>query len=327
VELLVVITIIGILIALLLPAVQAAREAARRVQCQNNLKQLALACLNHEQVNGFLPSNGWGTYWEGDPDRGFDKRQPGGWIYNILPYMEQQSIHDLGIGQDLSTKMTIFAQREGTPLAGLICPTRRKVALEPDVGYYPGGGTPPCTFKNMNPPPMFTRTDYAICAGDATIGWSCEKPSTLGPFTLAEGDDPGYNWDPTGEEKNMDGVSYLRSMITFRDITDGASNTYLVGEKYLNPDDYDTGADNADNEGVYIGFSNDVTRMAAHAPMQDTPGYTDNFCSPFGSAHSGIFQMSMCDGSVQAVSYSITLAVHMALGNRKDGLAIDGKAL
>ena len=99
VELLVVITIIGILIALLLPAVQAAREAARQAQCRNNLKQLALACLNHEQIHRFLPTNGWGTYWEGDPDRGVAKSQPGGWVFNVLPYIEQPTIHDLGKGQ------------------------------------------------------------------------------------------------------------------------------------------------------------------------------------------------------------------------------------
>ena len=70
VELLVVITIIGILIALLLPAVQAAREAARIPQCQNNLKQLSLGCLQCEHVNGFYPTGGWGFVWVGDPDRG-----------------------------------------------------------------------------------------------------------------------------------------------------------------------------------------------------------------------------------------------------------------
>ena len=123
VELLVVITIIGILIALPLPAVQAAREAARQLQCKNNIKQLALGCLNHEHVQGFLPTNGWTTFFEGDPDRGFSIHQPGGWVYNILPYIEQPAMHDLGAGQSFTTKMTTFTLREATPLAVLICPT------------------------------------------------------------------------------------------------------------------------------------------------------------------------------------------------------------
>ncbi len=98
VELLVVITIIGILISLLMPAVQSAREAARRVQCQNNVKQMALACLSHEQAMTFLPTDGWGWSWLGEPDRGYGIHQPGGWSYNILPFLEQGALHDLGSG-------------------------------------------------------------------------------------------------------------------------------------------------------------------------------------------------------------------------------------
>src|SRR5579862_9232698 len=94
VELLVVITIIGILISLLLPAVNSAREAARQTQCKNNLKQLGLAACSHETINKFFPSGGWGWNWVGDPNQGYGPLQPGNWIYNVFPYCDQQALHD-----------------------------------------------------------------------------------------------------------------------------------------------------------------------------------------------------------------------------------------
>ncbi len=99
VELLVVIAIIGILIALMLPAIQVAREAGRRISCANHFKQLGLACLNHVNQQDWYPTGGWGWDWVGDPNRGFGQAQPGGWAYNILPFMEFHSVHDEGLGQ------------------------------------------------------------------------------------------------------------------------------------------------------------------------------------------------------------------------------------
>ena len=91
------IAIIGILVGLLLPAVQAARESARRIQCANyKLRQLAISFHNHEGAHKHLPSGGWGWPWLGYPEYGYGEDQPGGWMYNILPFMEEGILHDRG---------------------------------------------------------------------------------------------------------------------------------------------------------------------------------------------------------------------------------------
>ena len=79
---------------------QAAREAARRVQCNNNLKQLSLGMLGFEQLNGHFPSGGWGFHLIGDPDRGTGLEQPGGWFFSILPHIEQAALYQLGSDGD-----------------------------------------------------------------------------------------------------------------------------------------------------------------------------------------------------------------------------------
>ncbi len=306
VELLVVITIIGILISLLLPAVQSAREAARRLQCSNNLKQLGLACLNHEEMHRFLPTGGWGYLWAGDPDRGYDKRQPGGWAYNILPYMEQAALHDLGTG--VANKKPTRDVLIATPVAGLYCPSRRSPAIYPNKANL--------TMFNANSVSMVSRMDYAANAGDFAVSCGC------GPATLDLGD--GMDWSKLCYLPGFTGTIYLRSETTSAMIFDGLSNTYLVGEKHISPDYYSTGDDTGDDGNAFSGFDCDTIRYAGSSclPYQDNPGGA--LYLSFGSAHAAGFNMVFCDGSVHTISYSINATIHANLGNRKDGVAIDG---
>jgi prepilin-type N-terminal cleavage/methylation domain-containing protein/prepilin-type processing-associated H-X9-DG protein len=345
VELLVVITIIGILIALLLPAVQAAREAARQLQCKNNLKQLALGCLQHEHQLGRLPAGGWGWGWSGDPDLGNDQHQPGGWIYNVLPFIEQQAMHDLGAGSSWNSpqKMAANLQRISTPLTVLNCPTRR-----PAIAF-PWNAHPPEV--NADPPVAVARSDYAANQGDvATYGsiggpnlwqWTLYYSLEAGPATPEDGGIFGTQQPAAAQIAKADatyaayakaatGVVYTGSLVKLSDIPDGTSTTYLIGEKYVAPDCYLINyigglIDYGDNEMALVGDNADVSRWTRWAPVQDTPGYST--FAPFGSAHSNGFQMAFCDGSVQLMSFTIDATAHRYLGNRKDGQAIDAKKL
>ena len=349
VELLVVITIIGILIALLLPAVQAAREAARRLQCTNNLKHLGLAAISHEQANGFLPTGGWGS-WAGEPTRGFSKRQPGSWFYNILPYMEMMDLHDLGITEGLRSQGTRrgFTQRVSTPVAIFICPTRRRVTTFKYTSGINGMGM---VLPNVYPVPATVgRSDYATCVGDADTMFLTEC-GPMGDLTRIDNnvlptdarwaeEYPGCVNSQTGGTPT--GVTYRRSMTRLRDIKDGVSHTYLVGEKNINPDCYLNGTSVGDDQTWDSSFCFDVIRWSGSirtdgvnydsfgsadelvAPGPDTPGVEE--IQSFGSAHAGSFNMAFCDGSVHAVSYSIDAETHHRLGNIADGKPVDAGA-
>ena len=311
IELLVVIAIIGILIALLLPAVQAAREAARVMQCANQLKQMGLAWHSHEEAYGYFPGGGWGAHWVGDPDRGAGIRQPGGWIFQQLPFIEQSQLHELGAGEPQARKRQLAAQVIRTPLSFLNCPSRRLPIA------YPMNPT----HTNSTHTDLATRPDYAACAGDNA--WS--EPYTWEPATLEEGDSSSARWREDvgdGPWRDYNGVCYERSEVSMAEVTDGSSNTYMVGEKYLNPDHYATGSDPSDDWSMYSGHQDDQFRVTnvEWPPKRDQPGLTDR-CS-FGSNHSGIWQVVLCDSSVRPISFTINKEVHRRLGNRKDGMIV-----
>jgi len=327
VELLVVITIIGILIALLLPAVQAAREAARMLQCQNNLKQISLAALDHEHIHGWLPTGGWGNCFVGDPNSGFGPLQPGGFFYNCLPYMEQQALHDLALGTARGSPQygQLSMQMVQTPLVMLTCPSRRPPALHP-VQYGQQGGRMAALYGGYVPQAWFA-ADYAANAGSVINTWF--PP----PSSWSDAANPNSSgWLSKADLKLVNGIVTQRSQIRMADITDGASNTYLVGEKYICPDHYFTGLDGGDDQSAYHGDSDDqcrwtgqdtATTIATNPPLPDTPGMLNSYI--FGSAHPSGFNMALCDGSVHKMNYSIDPETHRRLGNRKDGMAIDGK--
>ena len=116
----------------------------------------------------------------------------------------------------------------------------------------------------------------------------------------------------------MPGIIYVGSLIKIADITDGTSNTYLLGEKYLDPDNYANGNDAGDNEDAMMGFNQDIGRWhyAGLPPCQDRPGWGNGVS--FGSAHADGFQMAFCDGSVQYDQLQHRRHDRRPLANRKD---------
>ncbi|HEY4760452.1 MAG TPA: DUF1559 domain-containing protein [Thermoguttaceae bacterium] len=320
IELLVVIGIIGVLMGLLLPAVQSARESARRLECTNNLKQISLAVLNHENATKRFPTGGWGWMWVGDPDQGSSQSQPGGWVYNILPYLEQTALHNISYGATGTQKLAAASRMLAFSIPEFICSSRRA------AGLYPYHLDNDSQTYNADKTPFAARTDYAVNRGDFYV-----DPGP-GPRSY---EDTSYQWPDTSP---ITGISFVRSMIKIQDVTDGLTNTYLIGEKYLNANDYTTGYDKGDNSSLYQGDDFDVARYAALEyyrgsqlvpelvpPVKDMRIYTDYFC--FGSAHPATWQVSFCDGSVHAISFDIDPDLHRRLGNRKDGEVVDKSGL
>lgn len=313
-ELLVVIAIISVLVGLLLPSVQAARQSARRATCGNRQRQITLALLNHQAALEALPFGGWGHEWVGVAARGSGPDQPGGWVYSLLPYLEQQELHGLATTElDESS----YAHMLETPLVTFHCPSRREAVPGPAV--FPHAKAP----RPAGAPRVVGRGDYAINAGASHIF------SFPGPPDLETGGSPAY-WQNVTEvyDDQFTGVCHLRYAASLRTIVDGASNTYLVGEKHLAPEDYTSGISPGDNETLYSGYCTDLHRFAGNLASEDPllPAWPDtkqdSHAIPgflrFGSAHPQSFGMAYCDGSVRWITYDIDPHAHLRAGHRAD---------
>lgn len=304
IELLVSLGVIALLMALLLPAVQMSREAARRTMCQNRLKQIALAWSNHHSTFGYFPSGGWGPQWVGDPDRGAGALQPGGWAYSTLPYLDRAVLHQLGKGLVGPAKLVAATECITTPVPDFHCPSRRGATNYPSWQLF--GHAPPF---NAADTPFIAKSDYAACAGAVTdIAFTY-------PASLQAGDTT-FVWDATAE---FSGVAFQRSEVRYSDLTDGSSQTYLVGEKSMPSEAYTSAFSNGDHHGVYAGAVIDTLRSSHRdlPPAVDQP-QVDLF-RRFGSIHSGGWYMSFCDGRVRMLSYSMDRELHARYGSRNDG--------
>lgn len=293
IELLVVIAVIAVLVSLLLPAVQQAREAARRSQCSNNLKQIGLAIHNFEGARQTLPSSRLGP-------------QHATWLVQILPYVEQQPLYDLW---DL--KSTYYMQQPAARLTQVpvfYCPTRRSPMLStqfevsstgiPDTQQYPG-----------------VLGDYAAnggqFAGAIVDDYLCRGALCQALSTVTN-------------NQVVDSQSRTR----LRDITDGTSHTFLVGEKHVPQSKYGQSGPSWGDGAIFNGdFPRNCNRIAG-LPKFNLGQGPDDLSGPwhckFGSDHIGICQFLFSDGHVVNVNSLTSMDVLNKLAVRNDGKVVDG---
>lgn len=289
IELLVVIAIIAILIALLLPAVQKVREASNRIQCANNLKQMGLAIHNYHETFQQLPSSrihqGGGAGWAT-------------WCVQILPFVEQQNLFQKwDLSRDYYSQVP---EAQKTPVKVYFCPTRQRPQQwsfnnpkDTKGGtFYPGAVT-----------------DYACSSGDReSYGGYLDDKTANGAIIV-------------GEATVVKGVvTKWRSRTSLSSLTDGTSNTILIGEKHVRPMALGLAA------GDFAAYNGgpDVPRNAARCggpgfPLAKDPKSNTDPERIFGSYHPGICQFVMGDGSVRSLGVNLAPEILRLLVVRNDG--------
>ena len=200
-----------------------------------------------------------------------------------------------------------------TPVGTFVCPSRRSVSA--------WQAEPWADPLNAAAPEACARSDYAACvSGGYSDVFRDRWLDVFGfPQSLDEAaDEPRWQEEAFfGGQWQPNGAVIPRYPIRLKEITDGTSRTYVVGEKNINPDRYFDGTSKSDDQCMYVGYDQDNNISAWEAPVPDTPGLEALWV--FGGPHPGVFQTLLSDGSVQSVSFDIELRVHQAMGSRDGG--------
>jgi len=299
VELLVVIAIIGILVALLLPAVQAAREAARRIQCNNQLKQIALAIQNYHDLAGHFPNGRTGT---GEYSLA--------WSYTILPQLGEQTIHD-AYDPDYPVHAPENAAAMRTGIATYVCPSNRGAEADRDFDNGGQGGG-----ANGEPRGVAVRGDYAANAG-------LEEDMGMEENDYEEGgvsnDDDNVDFTQWHPDLSLTGPIFSNSDVNARRVTDGLSKTLVVGERHIpllegewpEAQRHVAAADtcflSGDNLRVVLRGTEDgmATSREDFAVSPDTEPWRRSGTKSFGGGnHPGVTMFAFLDGHTEGLSVS-----------------------